>query len=181
MIWTPRLLLRPARVGDLDDLHAVFSDPDTMRYWDRPAYDDIATTKAFLDGLITQDPEQSLDLIVEHQGRCVGKAGMWRLGEIGYILNRSHWRQGLAFEAFSALLPHLFERFPKVPELRAECDPRNTASVKLLQKLGFRKTRSETRNFLYGGVEWCDTDYFALCRADLSPVSSDRPHPDRPR
>lgn len=181
MIRTPRLLLRPARADDLHELHAVFSDPVAMRYWDRPAYDDIAPTQKFLDGLMTQDPEQSCDLIAEYEGRCIGKVGMWRMGEVGYILSRQYWGQGLAFEALSALLPHMFARFPKMDELQAECDPRNIGSVQLLLKLGFTKTHSEAQNFLYGGMEWCDTDYFALRRADLNPGSSDTLHPARPK
>jgi len=164
VIRTQRLLLRPARIDDLEPLHAVFSDPDAMRYWDRPAYDDIELTRRFLTGLMTQDPSRSLDLIVERDGRCIGKVGMWRLAEIGYILHPAHWGQGLAFEALSALLPVLFERFPNEQAFRAECDPRNRASIALLTKLGFRKVREEKANFLYGETEWCDTAYFELMR-----------------
>lgn len=33
VIRTPRLLLREARENDLEDLHAMFSNDDVMRYW----------------------------------------------------------------------------------------------------------------------------------------------------
>ncbi|WP_164658973.1 GNAT family N-acetyltransferase [Tropicibacter sp. Alg240-R139] len=157
-------MLRPARADDLNDLHDIFSDPVAMRFWDRPAYDDLNTTAAFLARLMKQDPARSYDLVVEHQDRCIGKAGMWRRPEIGYILHPAYWRQGLAFEALSAFLPHAFRRFDTEPVVTAECDPRNVASGRLLTRLGFRRTRQEKANFHYGGIEWCDTDYYELNR-----------------
>ena len=51
----------------------------------------------------------------------------------------------------------------------AELDPRNTGSVRLLEKLGFRQTGYEEKNFDYGGIEMTDTAYFTL----------DRPSPKR--
>lgn len=164
MIQTARLLLRPARADDLRDLHSIFSDSVAMRYWDRPAYDDLETTADFLAGLMDQDLEQSFDLVVQFEDRCIGKAGMWRRPEIGYILHPDFWGQGLAFEALSAFLPHAFRRFQTEPVITAQCDPRNLASGRLLTKLGFRRTRQEKANFHYGGLEWCDTDYFELRR-----------------
>src|SRR4029453_7291867 len=44
---TERLLLRPYRPEDLDDLHAMFSAPETMRWY--PAPFDLETTRAWLD------------------------------------------------------------------------------------------------------------------------------------
>ncbi|SLN40009.1 Spermidine N(1)-acetyltransferase [Falsiruegeria litorea R37] len=167
MIETPRLLLRPARAEDLGDIHKVFSDPQAMRYWDRPPYEDITVTAKLLSGLMNQDPETSFDLVVELDGVCIGKAGMWRTPEIGYILHPDHWGKGLAFEALSAFLPRAFERFDRELVFKAECDPRNLASGALLRKLGFRRTRQEKANFGYGDVEWCDTDYYEFIRPEL--------------
>ena len=167
MIETSRLLLRPARADDLDDLHRVFSDPMAMRYWDRPPYEDISVTAKLLSGLMNQDPARSFDLVVEADGICIGKAGMWRTPEIGYILHPDYWGQGLAFEALSAFLPRAFARFDREPVFKAECDPRNLASGALLRKLGFRRTRQEKANFRYGDIEWCDTDYYELMRPNL--------------
>jgi ribosomal-protein-alanine N-acetyltransferase len=156
LIETARLRLRPARETDLDDLHAVLSDARAMRYWERPAYDDVAQTQSFLGSLM----KAPFEYIIEHQGRCLGKAGMWRPEEIGYILHPDFWRRGFAFEALQAILPDIQSRQPDLTRFIAEIDPRNIGSARLLDKLGFAHIRTEQQNFLYGGTEWCDTAYF---------------------
>ena len=164
MIRTARLLLRPAREGDFAALHAMFSDPETMRYWDRPPHD-AATTRAFLQGLLAGDGPESIERIVEHEGRVIGRVGMWRMGEIGYIFDRSVWGQGFATEALGALIAEIWRRWPDLARLEAEIDPRNLASARVLEKLGFRLEREEARTLLLDG-EWCDSAFYALGRSD---------------
>ena len=159
---TPRLRLRRACPGDLDYLHAVMSEPSAMRYWSTPPHRDVAQTKAYLDGMIAASPDASDDFVVEHQGRVIGKAGCWRLPEIGYILHPEHWGRGLAREALSAVLPRLFATF-EIDEVVAEVDPRNAASLRLLARLGFRETGRASRT-LRVGDEWCYSVYLALSR-----------------
>ena len=168
MIRTARLTLRQGRAEDLEPLHEIFSDARAMRYWDRPRYTDISETQRFLDGFMRDDPETRFEFIVEYQGRCIGKAGMWKRPEIGYILHPDCWGIGLAHEALSAILPAAFQAFPTLDALTAEVDPRNSRSSGLLTKLGFRQTGLEEKNFLYGDSEWCDTAYFRLNRSDCS-------------
>ncbi|WP_171176514.1 GNAT family N-acetyltransferase [Ruegeria sp. HKCCD8929] len=164
VIRTDRLLLRPARPDDLLPLHSIFSDTGAMRYWSHPAHEDLEPTRRFLEGFMTEDAKNRFEYIVEFDGTCIGKAGMWARPEIGYILHPDHWGKGFAYEALSAVLPRIFERHEDLEHLTAECDPRNAASVKLLEKLGFRQTGLIEKNFLYGETEWCDTAYFRLDR-----------------
>lgn len=167
VIRTARLLLRPARAADLAALHAIFSDPQTMRYWDRPAHDDIAPTRAFLDHFVRPDPARRFESILELDGVCIGKAGVWNCPEVGFILARAHWGRGLMREALQAILPLAFAAFPA---LTAGADPRNRASCRLLERLGSLRDRIGRRDFLYGGREWCDTAYYRLPRpADQPP------------
>jgi ribosomal-protein-alanine N-acetyltransferase len=161
-IYTARLILRRAREDDLDGLHAVFSRPEAMRYWSRPAHDDIAETRDWLAGMIAADPATSDDYILELDGRVVGKAGAWRLPEIGFILHPDLWRSGLMREALTALIPHLFARHP-IDRLTAEADPRNAGSLGLLHGLGFHETHRAERTMQWG-EEWCDSVYLALPR-----------------
>ncbi|WP_425046445.1 GNAT family N-acetyltransferase [Primorskyibacter sp. S87] len=165
MIRTRRLLLRPARAADLEALHEIFSDPETMRYWDRPADDDIERTRAFLAAFMREDPATRYEFILDLDGQCVGKAGVWDKPEVGFILNRAHWGQGLVREALEAILPSAFAAFPECAALTAQADPRNQRSCRLLENLGFRLDRIGKKDFCYGGVEWCDTAYYLLPRA----------------
>lgn len=162
MIRTGRLVLRPFRADDLKALHAIFSDKRAMRYWDRPAWDDRETTQGLLAGFMKDAPGEHLEFAVECDGALIGRAGMWKRYEIGYILHPDHWGRGYATEAVGALIAEAFRRFPEADRLTAEIDPRNAGSRRLLERLGFRLSGFEEKNFLYGDIEWCDTAYYAL-------------------
>lgn len=164
MIKTARLTLRAGRADDLDALHAIFSDPRAMRYWDRPAHEHLDQTARFLETFMAPDPANREEYILEHNGQCVGKAGMWRRFEIGYILHPDLWGQGLVSEALATIVPRIFQRLPDAEAITAELDPRNTGSIRVLHKLGFTQTALKEKNFLYGGTEWCDTGYYRLPR-----------------
>ena len=164
-ILTPRLHLRRARASDLNALHSVLSDARAMRYWSRPPHTDLEQTRTWLDSMIQAPPQTSCDYVVEHAGRVIGKAGCWRVPEIGYILHPDAWGQGLAQEALNAVIPKVFASFP-LDAITADVDPRNDASVKLLGRLGFIETHRAARTWLVG-EEWCDSVYFALGRPGL--------------
>jgi ribosomal-protein-alanine N-acetyltransferase len=161
-IATPRLRLRRARPGDLDDLHTILSHPLAMRYWSSLPHTDLAQTGAWLDAMIAAAPDESDDFIIELDGQVIGKAGCWRLPAVGYILHPDYWGRGLATEALTAAIAHVFENF-EVPALTADVDPRNAGSLALLIRLGFAETHRAARTWLIG-EEWCDSVYLTLPR-----------------
>ena len=159
VLRTERLVLRKARPDDLAALHAMMSDAETMRYWSTPPHADLATTRDWLEGMIAAPPETSDDFIVEKDGETIGKLGAWRLPEIGYLIGRPHWGQGYAREALAAFTAYAFAH--RTDHLTADVDPRNTASLALLARAGFRETGRAERTWCVGG-EWCDSVYFRL-------------------
>lgn len=165
MLTTERLFLRRARMGDLEDFHAIFSNVDAMRYWDCLPHADISQTERFLKGMVAASPLESDDFVLELEGRAIGKAGCWRPGEIGYILHPDWWGKGLAREALRAIIPHNFKTLP-ADRLRADVDPRNTASLRLLSRLGFSET-GRAANTIQVGEEWCDSVYLELKRSEV--------------
>ncbi len=64
MIKTERLFLRRARMDDLDDLHAVFSHPEAMRYWDSLPHGDAEQTRRWLAGMVAFSPAETDDFVV---------------------------------------------------------------------------------------------------------------------
>jgi len=160
-IRAERLLLRPARLDDLAPLHAMMSDADTMRYWSTPPHADLETTRAWLDSMIAAPAEISDDFIVEKDGEAIGKLGAWRLPEVGYLIGRPHWGRGYAAEAMAAFVAHAFAH--RTDHLTADVDPRNTASLALLARAGFRETGRAERTWCVGGL-WCDSVYLRLDR-----------------
>jgi ribosomal-protein-alanine N-acetyltransferase len=161
---TERLVLRPARSGDLDALHAIMRQPRAMAYWSTPPHDTLGQTAEFLDGMMTIPPGEGEDFAIEHQGRIIGKAGLYRFPDIGYILDPDHWGRGLMREALTAVIARAFA-VHGLPRLQADVDPRNAASLRLLARLGFRETDRQARTWLVG-EEWCDSVYLVLDAAD---------------
>ncbi len=161
-ITTPRLRLRRARPEDATDLYAVFSDPRAMRYWSTPPHAELGETERWLGSMVGADPTGSDDFIVELDGRAIGKAGAWRLPEIGFILHPDAWGRGLAHEALSAVVGHLFATRP-LDALTADVDPRNAPSLRLLARLGFVETGRAERTWRVG-EDWCDSVYRTLPR-----------------
>jgi RimJ/RimL family protein N-acetyltransferase len=163
MIVTDRLTLRRARMSDLDDVHAMLSQPAAMRYWSTPEHETLEESRKWLAGMVAGAPGED-DFLIEHQGRVIGKAGAWRLPEVGFLLHPHHWGKGLAREAMDAVIAHLFATHD-VADLTAEADPRNAASLRLLAKLGFVETGRAERTLQWRD-EWCDSVYLALKRPD---------------
>ncbi len=161
-IRTERLLLRRARTDDLGAMHAVLSEPRAMRYWSTPPHRDQDQTRAWLGGMITAPREISEDFIIERDGVVIGKAGCYRIPDIGYILHPDHWGQGLAQEALTVVVDRVFARFD-MPAITADVDPRNVGSLKLLARLGFVETGRAKATWTVGD-EVCDSVYLALKR-----------------
>ncbi len=156
---TTRLTLRPFSPADTEPLHAFFADPEATRYWDG-THDTLDQTRAFVEGTIVGDPVEVCDFVIERNGRVVGKAGMWKLPEIGFFTLPAHQRNGYAREALTAIIPHLFATYD-MSALTADVDPRNEPSIGLLTSLGFHETHRAKRTIQVRD-EWCDSIYFAL-------------------
>jgi len=165
---TPRLILRTARPDDLEPMHAVLSDPRATLWWSTPPHNTQDQTVAWLDNMIANGPNHP-DFVIELDGRVIGKAGFYEMPDIGYILHPDVWGQGLAGEAVGAVIDHVFDT-RTVQTLTADVDPENTASVRLLERLGFARTGFAERSWNVGGV-WKDSLYYALSRADRAAIA----------
>lgn len=163
-IHTKRLLLRRARPGDIEDIHAILSDPRAMRYWSTPPHATIDESREWLDAMIAAPVEVSDDFVVEFEGGVIGKIGCWRLPEIGFIFHPHVWGRGFGGEALWAVVQWIFARHG-VPAITADVDPRNAASLGLLASVGFVETGRAERTWHVAG-EWCDSIYLELRRSD---------------
>jgi len=157
-----RVRLRQLSVPDLDDLHRVFSDATAMRYWSRPAFVDPAETRDYLAAIDAgRERGDLLQWGIEHvgQARIIGTATLFHIdreqgrAEIGYILQSSHWGQGLANEALTAVLRHARDQMG-MRRIDADVDPRNAASLRCIERLGFvREGYSRERWVVAGEVQ----------------------------
>ncbi len=166
VIHTARLVLRRARPDDLEPLHAMMSDAETMRFWSTPPHADVETTRAWLAGMIAAPAEVSEDFMIDLGGRLIGKLGAWHLPEVGYLLARDCWGQGYAGEALAAFIGYIMP--VRTDHLIADVDPRNAASLALLARHGFKETGRAKNTYQVGG-EWCDSVYLRLNSREPTP------------
>jgi [ribosomal protein S5]-alanine N-acetyltransferase len=167
MIRTQRLLLRRARLDDAAEMHEVLSNDAAMRYWSSPPHSEFAQTQVWIADMVAAPAEISEDFIIEIEGRVAGKVGAYCLPEFGYILHPDFWGRGMGAEAVSAFVHHVWQTRPDIAALTTDIDPRNRASVRLVQKLGFRETGRAERTF-ETHIGWCDSVYFAVDRAGMT-------------
>lgn len=161
-IRTARLLLRRERADDVGAYFAILSDPRAMRYWSTLPHEDMTVTQAWLQRSLDRQSTGGDNFAIELDGRLIGQVGAGRLPEFGFILAPDHWGQGYGYEAASAYLAHAFAD-PELEAVTADVDPRNAASLRLLERLGFAVTGHAERTFLLGD-EWCDSVYLAVTR-----------------
>ena len=161
---TERLVLRRARPGDLEAMHAVLSDERAMLYWAFPPHATLAQTEEWLRSMIEAPAEKSDDFVITLDGEVIGKMGAWRLPEFGFILRSDRWGRGLAAEALRAFLSHAFDT-RGLAELTADVDPRNAASLKLLAGHGFVETGRATGTW-DTHIGSCDSVYLRLGRGE---------------
>lgn len=143
----PRLVFREFRDEDLSELAALLADPLVMRYsWQGPR--DQAGSREVLAGFKRTYRELGFGkwaLTLRATGEFVGYCGLERCLvegakeiELGYRLKTKFWGQGLAAEAAGAVLRQAFE-VGRLPHVTAFLEPANVASVRVLEKSGFRR------------------------------------------
>lgn len=144
-LQTDRLILRPLAPSDADAVFGLKSDPVVMRYGSGPPWNDpqaaIDYIQRDIDAMAAGTGVQ-LGIVSRETGSLIGTCGFHlidpqcRRAEVGYSLVVSAWGHGYANEAVSALLDWGFETLD-LNRVEADTDPRNAASVRALDRLGF--------------------------------------------
>jgi RimJ/RimL family protein N-acetyltransferase len=172
-LQTARLRLRPFREADADAVFALHSNPVVLRYWDSPAWTDPARATRFLDICEQMQQEGSgARLAIERaaDAEFLGVCNLFnwnpthRSAKLGYVLDRLAWGQGFATEATRALLQWSFATLD-LNRVQAETNTRNTASNRVLEKLGFRHEGTLRQDCIVNG-EISDSRVYGLLRQD---------------
>lgn len=170
---TRRLLLRPLRADDATALLAIFSDPRVMRYWSTPPWDGIDAAHAMIQrDQAAMAAGEHLRLGIERLddraliGTCTlfDRSTTSRRAELGYALASQAWGRAYMDEALRALLGHGFGALG-LNRVEADIDPRNEASARTLQRLGFQQEGHLRERWIVGG-EVSDTALYGLLLRD---------------
>ncbi len=176
---TRRLRLRWLDTADLPALFAIFSDPEVMRYWSHEPLTDLAAAGELLaeiQGYFTRRELFQWGIVRREDNLVIGTctlaqiASCHRRAEVGFALGRRSWGQGFASEALTELLRFAFEELD-LNRLEADVDPRNEASLRTLERLGFRREGFLCERYFVGG-ELQDSVLLGLLRRDWEAARS---------
>lgn len=109
-------------------------------------------------------------IILKENQKLIGTLGLNSLNlnnkraEIGYELHPQYWRKGYITEAVGEVLVYSFEML-QLHRIGAVVYPENTASLHLLEKLGFLK-EGLLRDYLFQNDHFHDTYILSLLKSD---------------
>lgn len=158
---TDRLLLRPWRETDLQDFfeYASVDGVGQMAGW--TPHKDLEESGRILRHFI----ENRKTFALEYNGKVIGSLGIEEYNEehypelanlsgreIGYVLSRDYWGQGLMPEAVKAVIKHLFD-VVKLDFILVGHFDWNRQSDRVIEKCGFRYIKTCPYETAYGTVE----------------------------
>jgi RimJ/RimL family protein N-acetyltransferase len=178
-VRTERLHLRPLREADVPALLSYHSSPEVHQYLPMGPMDADGVLLRLRQGLwarsTLEEEGEILFLGVELVAtrELIGDvmlrwlSAMDQCGEIGYVISPAHSGNGYTTEAAHAVFDLAFNDLG-LHRMIARIDPRNTASLRLAQRLGMRREAHLVENHWHGDA-WADEVDFALLRHEWIP------------
>ena len=178
-IRTERLLLRPHFREDADAFYDYMSDAEVLRFEPYPPLDRAESEEElnkriadpdFIAVCLPPDDDHPWGTLIGHIFFSPCAFSSW---EIGWVFDRAHWKRGYAAEAAAAVIDAAF-RAGLAHRVIAMCNPENTASERLMQRLGMRKEGLLVRNLYFrtdenGQPLWQDTAMYAILCEEWQP------------
>jgi len=147
IITTPRLVLRWISEDDIDSLYEIFSNSEVMRYWSTVPLPNQAAAAELQREIAEGNESEKMfkwGLALRDSNIVIGTTTLFNLNldngraELGYAMGRAYWGKGYMNEALKAFVSHAFEVM-ELRRLEADVDPRNVASIRTLERLGFQR------------------------------------------
>jgi RimJ/RimL family protein N-acetyltransferase len=169
-IQTDRLILRRVRLDDAGPIHAYRSIPEVAQF-SPVERNTVEETRRFLEPLVTAEPFSpgswlALAITLRESGLLIGDIGLrfpekedYQV-ELGISLHPTYHRRGYASESMLALIGYAFEALKK-HRVFASIDPRNTASVALVERIGMRREAHHLASMPWKGG-WADDLIYAM-------------------
>ncbi len=143
---TPRLTLRPIGEADVEAIFRYASNPNVTRYTLFETHRDRNDTLAFIRDIAMKQYEAELPgpfgiCWKEDPASILGTiGGRWatqpnKTIEIGFAIAEEFWGRGIVAEAARALIGYIFGSYDAV-RVQAHCMAENTASARVMEKLG---------------------------------------------
>lgn len=154
VIETERLTLRHLTADDLDWMHAILGDSETVRYYPEPF--SLEKTREWITWCLEyyKKPGYGLLAVILRETRMpIGDCGLTlqevdgvERNEIGYHFSREHWGKGYASEAAAAMRDYAFGIL-KMNELISWMPPENKPSRMVAERIGMTFEKETTNRF----------------------------------
>jgi len=166
-IMTDRLRIRNFETMDWQAVHEYTSDSNVMKYIPEGCFSE-ASTKEFVNDNLDNHAEKFPVLLVAEEALIGHIAFHKYFGEhtyeIGWVFNPKFYNKGYASEAAYGILKYGFEEL-KLHRIIATCQPENTPSYRVMEKIGMRR-EGYFKKCIPSGDEWWDEYYYAILREE---------------
>ncbi|GEM49213.1 GNAT family N-acetyltransferase [Deinococcus cellulosilyticus] len=175
ILQTERLVLRDIRETDISDVFQLFSNPEVTRFHGTSTFMEEKQAAEFVNFVQSRYREKTgirWAITLRDTGAFIGTVGMNSIIQhrtvIGYDLSEAHWGRGYMPEAVQAMLEYAFS--VGLYRVQAMVIPGNQASVRVLEKLGFREEGLLRSWYHWEGRYW-DMLSFSLLKPEFRPES----------
>jgi ribosomal-protein-alanine N-acetyltransferase len=175
ILTSSRLRFRRLDDTDANEIYALRSNPETMKYIPRPLVKNHEDALAHIK-LINEKIDENIDInwaVTEKDNdKCIGIMGFYRTQpenyrtELGYMILPEYQNKGYVSEAVATLLNYAFNTL-NFHSIEAVIDPNNRASERVLQKNGFVKEAHLIENQFYNG-KFIDTIIYSLLKSNYN-------------
>lgn len=173
VLHTERMELREIHPEHAEDYFDVMGRDEVTQYYGMDSLKEIKQAKELIESFhTTKDAGRGMrwGMFKKGSDRLMGTIGLNNLllyskkTEVGYEIHPNYWRKGFVFEANKAVLDYAFGEL-ELYRVGAITFPENTASIRLLEKLGFKK-EGTLRGYLFQRNQSYDANVFSLLRPE---------------
>ncbi|NLM21557.1 MAG: GNAT family N-acetyltransferase [Peptococcaceae bacterium] len=170
---TERLILRKLTLQDADDIFAYGSDPEVSRFMTWETHKSIEEARSFINIILDKyekDEAGEWGIVLKSTGKLIGSVGIPRYdlknksAEIGYVLSRKYWGQGIMPEAVSRVLQFAFEEMG-LNRIESCHSLPNEKSGRVMQKVGM-SFEGVIREKIFAKNKYWDVKQYAILRSD---------------
>ncbi len=172
-IRTERLLLRPFKLTDADDVYAYANDLEWSRFLPLPSPYELRHAESHVAKLFLVSWDRHPVFAICLDNRVIGDVQLRidadsMTSDIGYSIARKHWGKGLTVEAVAAVMDWAFDEFDIV-KVGARADLQNRQSWRVMEKLGMKREgvlRSQEPPYPVSPDERVDMVHYGILREE---------------
>jgi len=167
IMQTARLLIRPFKPDDWRDLYEYLSQAQVVEY---EPYEPYTVEAAKLEAINRSQNHDFHAVCLKESNKLIGNIYLserdYNSWELGYVFNYAYWHSGYAAEAARAVITQVFKD-NRAHRVIACCNPKNERSLRLLERLGFRREGHLMQNIYFkvdesGNPVWQDTYEYGM-------------------